>query len=203
MIVTMWIMLLLQGPSWSPTCCLCSSEASQSSSWRLRWDSSWSREGSLPGTSRPSSKVATSVCVSCSTPEICDSKVSTLFFCLFVSPCPACQVWAWPRWWSCSSVTRTTSWFWCGASTFSSTLSPTRCRGPRADTPGTLRTARRITDAPATTAAPPCPHQRPPPPASSPPRPCWTCPQLSSRSTAAALRLKACALQSSSSGSMS
>lgn len=42
----------------SPTCCLCSLEGSQSFSWRLHLDNSWSKEGSLPGTLHPSLKVS-------------------------------------------------------------------------------------------------------------------------------------------------
>lgn len=53
--------LLPQVFSWSPTCCLCSLVGSQSSSWKLHLDSSWSKEGSLPGTLHPSLKVPTLV----------------------------------------------------------------------------------------------------------------------------------------------
>lgn len=47
--------------SWSPTCCLCLLVGSQSSSWKLPLDSSWSKEESLPGILHPSLKVATLV----------------------------------------------------------------------------------------------------------------------------------------------
>lgn len=119
------------------------------------------------------------------------------------SPHPLLQVWAWPQWWLCSSVTRTTSWFWCGGSIFSSTPSPTRYPGPYVGTPGTPRTARRISAVPATTAALPCPRRQSPPLACSPPPPpWWTCLQLSPSSTVAALRRRGCGLRLSSSGSM-
>lgn len=155
----------------SPTCCLCSLVGFQSSSWRLHLDSSWNKEGSLPGTLHPSLKVPALVS---------DVRFTvTTFLYVAISPPggPSClpQVWAWLRWWLCSSVTLTTSWSWFGGSIFSSTPSPPRCPGPPAGTLGTPQTARRISDVPATTVVLPSPCRQSPLPVCSPPHPWWTC----------------------------
>lgn len=155
----------------SPTCCLCSLVGSQSSSWRLPLDSSWSKEGSLPGTLHPSLKV----------PALDSDARFTVTTFLYVAISPPGgssrlpQVWAWPRWWLCSSVTLTTSWSWFGGSIFSSTPSPPRCPGPPAGTLGTPQTARRISDVPATTVVLPSPCRQSPLLVCSPPHPWWTC----------------------------
>lgn len=155
----------------SPTCCLCSLEGSQSFSWRLHLDNSWSKGGSLPGTLHPSLKVSGLVS---------DIHFTvTPFLDVPISPSEGSshppQVWAWPQWWLCSSVTHTTSWFWFGGSIFSFTPSPPRCPGPPVGTPGTPRTAQRISGVPATTVALPSPCRRSPLLVCSPPHPWWTC----------------------------
>lgn len=155
----------------SPTCCLCSLVGSQSFSWRSHLDNSWSKEGSLPGTLHPSLKVSGLV-------SDIHYTVSP-FLDVPISPPGGSshlpQVWAWPRWWLCSSVTHTTSWFWCGGSIFSSTRSPPRCPGPPVGTPGTPWTARRISGVPATTVVLPSPSRQAPLLVCSPPHPWWTC----------------------------
>lgn len=80
MIVTLWYKCPLQGFSWYPTCWLCLSGVSQCSFWRLHWDSSWSKEESLPGTSHPSSKVLTPR--SCDTPKTYVLNINPLVSCL-------------------------------------------------------------------------------------------------------------------------